>query len=218
MTSSGLQVRRAVAAASLSCLAALAAGCSGSSSPVAAPTATVTKTVTQTAPPSSQAGAGGSTGQASAPAGPSGPQPCTTAALKVAIGSGQGAAGSSFYPIDFTNNSSASCTLYGYPGVSFVTAVGGSQIGPAATRNNAITPALVTLAAGATAHATLQVVNAGNYPASKCTIVHTHWLRVYPPDQFTALYVSFSSQTCGGGASAQGILSVQTVQPGATGP
>lgn len=216
MTSSGLPVRRVIAAAGLTCLAALTAACSGST-PAVAPTATVTKTVTQTAPASGQTGAGGSTGRASAPAVSNGPQPCANSALKATIGPGNGAAGSSFFPIAFTNTSGTTCTLYGYPGVSFVTAVGGGQIGAAATRNNAITPALVTLAPGAAAHATLQVVNANNYPPSRCTVVHTHWLRVYPPDQFTPLYVSFSSQTCGGGASATGILSVQTVQPGATG-
>ena len=79
-----------------------------------------------------------------------------------------------------------------------------------------MTPALVTLAAGQTAHATLQVVNASNYPSSRCTIVQAHWLRVYPPGQFSPLYISFSAPTCSGGAKATGILSVQTVQPGAT--
>jgi hypothetical protein len=201
-----------IAAAGLTCLAALTAACSGSSTPAAAPTATVTRTVTQTAPASD-----GSTGRASAPTVSNGPQPCATSALKATIGPGNGAAGSSFFPIAFTNTSGTTCTLYGYPGVSFVTAAGGSQIGAAATRSSSITPALVSLAPGATAHAMLQVVNANNYPPSRCTVVHTHWLRVYPPDQFTPLYISFSSQTCGGGASATGILSVQTVQPGANG-
>jgi len=78
-------------------------------------------------------------------------------------------------------------------------------------------PTLVTLAPGATAHATLQVVDANNYPSSTCTTVKARWLKIYPPDQFTALYVSFSAQTCSGGASATHILSIQTVQPGATG-
>ena len=135
--------------------------------------------------------------------------------LKAAIGSGQGAAGSSYYPIDLINNSGTTCTLYGYPGVSFVTGPGGSQIGAAATRNGTIAPALVTLTAGQTAHATLQVVNANNYPASRCKIVQAHWLRVYPPGQFSPVYIRFSAPTCGGGASATGILSVQVMQPGA---
>lgn len=222
MTSSGFPVRRTIAAGALACAAALIAGCSGSSSPAAAPTVKASSTAPATAPPSSQAGA---TSPATTPASasptptttPGGPQPCATAALKAATGSGEGAAGSSYYAIDLTNNSSTSCTLYGYPGVSFVTGVGGSQIGPAATRNNAATPALITLAAGQTAHATLQVVDARNYPASLCKVVQAHWLRIYPPGQYSPLYVSFAALACGGSTSATRILSVQTVQPGAIG-
>ena len=219
MTSSGFPVRRGIAAAALACTAALMAGCSGGSSPVA-PAAKVTKSATRTAAPSARAtGPGTATASVSptATAAPTGPQPCATAGLKAAIGSGQGAAGSSYYPIDLTNNSGTTCTLYGYPGVSFVTGAGGAQIGAAATRNDTLAPGLVTLTAGQTAHASLQVVNASNYPAAKCKIVQAHWLRVYPPGQFSPLYISFSAPTCGGGASATGILSVQTMQPGATG-
>ena len=219
MKSSGFPVRRGIAAAALACTAALMTGCSGSSSPVA-PAAKVTKSATRTAAPSARATAPGTAAASVSPtatAAPTGPQPCATAGLKAAIGSGQGAAGSSYYPIDLTNNSGATCTLYGYPGVSFVTGAGGAQIGAAATRNDTLAPGLVTLTAGQTAHASLQVVNASNYPAAKCKIVRAHWLRVYPPGQFSPLYISFSAPTCGGGASATGILSVQTIQPGATG-
>lgn len=223
MTSSGVPVRRGIAAAALACTAALITSCSGSSSPVA-PAAKVTRSATGTAAPSARATApakatatAGGGASPTATAAPTGPQPCTTAGLKAAIGSGQGAAGSSYYPIDLTNNSGSSCTLYGYPGVSFVTGAGSSQIGAAATRNDTFAPGVVTLTAGQTAHASLQVVNASNYPAAKCKIVQAHWLRVYPPGQLSPLYISFSAPTCGGGASATGILSVQTVQPGATG-
>ncbi len=215
MTSSGSPVRREIAAAGLACAALLIAGCGSSSGPAAAPTVTVTKTVTQTAAPSTHPSAS-SSGQATSPSASGGPQPCATSALKVTTGAPNGAAGSSYYPIEFTNSSGASCTLYGYPGVSFVTGQGGSQIGPAASRNPTSPPTLVTLAAGATAHATLQVADAHNYPSSLCTIINVHWLKIYPPDQFTPLYISFSAQACAGGASATRILSIQTIQPGAT--
>jgi hypothetical protein len=218
MTSSGFQVRRGIAAAALACTAALITGCSGSSTP-AAPAAKASSTLAGPAAPSTPGATATATASSSptAAAAPSGPQPCPTTGLKAAIGSGQGAAGSSYYPIDLTNVSGVTCTLYGYPGVSFVTGAGGSQIGAAATRNGTTTPALVTLAAGQTAHAPLQVVNASNYPAARCKIVQAYWLRVYPPGQFTPVYVSFSAPTCGGGANATGILSVQTMRPGATG-
>lgn len=221
MTSSGFPVRRAIAAGALACAAALITSCSGSSSPAASGTK-ATKPPASTSAPGTSAGAtapasASASTSPTATAAPTGPQPCATAGLKAAIGSGEGAAGSSYYPVDLTNTSGTTCTLYGYPGASFVTGVGGSQIGAAATRNDTVPPALVTLAAGQTAHATLQVVNASNYPSSKCTIVQAHWLRVYPPGQFTPLYISFSAPTCSGGANATGILSVQTVRAGATG-
>jgi hypothetical protein len=219
MTSSGFPVRRAIAAGALACAAALITSCSGSSSPAASATKATKPPASTTAPGTSATAPASASASASptATAAPTGPQPCATAGLKAAIGSGEGAAGSSYFPVDLTNNSGTTCTLYGYPGVSFVTGAGGSQIGAAATRNNTVPAALVTLAAGQTAHATLQVVNASNYPSSKCTIVQAHWLRVYPPGQFTPLYVSFSAPTCSGGANATGILSVQTVRAGATG-
>jgi hypothetical protein len=224
MTSAGFPFRPGIAVAALAGLAALITSCSGGGSS-ATPPAQVTKPATQTASPRTGATARATatataSGDASptAAAAPSGPQPCATARLTATIGSGEGAAGSSYYPIDLTNNSGTTCTLYGYPGVSFVTAVAGRQIGAAATRNGTFAPALVTLTAGQAAHATLQVVNASNYPAAQCKIVQAHWLRVYPPGQFSPLYVSFSAPTCGGGARATGILSVQTMRPGASGP
>jgi hypothetical protein len=187
----------------------LLSGC-GVSGGSAAPTVTVTTTVQATG--SASSGASASSGPASSPAGL---QPCPTSALRVRIGSGDAAAGSSYYPIQLTNTSGTSCTLFGYPGVSFVSAAGGSQVGAPAARNPG-SPALVTLAAGATAHATLQVVDALNYPASRCTLTRVHWLKIFPPGQFTALYTSFSAQTCAAPHAAR-ILSIQPVTPGASG-
>ena len=43
---------------------------------------------------------------------------------------------------------------------------------------------------------TIQVVDAGNYDQSTCQPVTAHWLKIFPPGQFTALYVKFSAQTC----------------------
>ena len=88
------------------------------------------------------------------------------AALQVSVGGANGAAGSIYYPLDFTNISGAPCTMYGYPGVSFVSAAGRRR--SSAGRRSATPPsgpALVTLAPGAVAHASVQVVVAQNYPA-----------------------------------------------------
>jgi Protein of unknown function (DUF4232) len=121
------------------------------------------------------------------------------------------ARGSAF---QFSNTSSSPCTLYGYPGVSFVGAVGGSQIGAAATRNSALPAKLISLSPGQTVHATLQVVDAMNYPSGDCRPVTAHWLKIYPPNQTAPIYVSFTAQTC---SKPKTILSVQTVQTGSSG-
>ena len=212
-SSAGAAVRGLAAAAVLASAAALAAACGTSNSTAAAPGTSATATTTPSVNP------GGTPVAAITPpatATPSGPAPCATSALKVTVptSGGGAAAGSVYYPIQFVNVSGASCTLYGYPGVSFVTAQGGSQIGPAATRNPAMPKVLVTLAPGQTVHAELQVVNAQNYPPGDCGVVSAHWLKIYPPNQTAPVYVSFSAQAC---SKAKQILSVQTVQTGASG-
>jgi hypothetical protein len=80
--------------------------------------------------------------------------------------------------------------------VSFVTGRGGSQIGAAAARNSGFSPVPVTLASHATAHAWLQVAEAGNYPASSCHVANANWLKIYPPGNTAAAYVSHAFQTC----------------------
>jgi hypothetical protein len=108
---------------------------------------------------------------------------------------GGGAAGSTYVPIQFTNTAGTACAMYGFPGVSFVTGQGGSQIGAPAQRSPSA-KVTVTLAAHATAHAWLQIAEAGNYPASSCHVTNANWLKIYPPGNTGAAYVSHSFQTC----------------------
>ena len=123
------------------------------------------------------------------PAGPGGR--ARPPALKVAVPTGRAAPprAAAITRSSSPTSPAAPCTLYGYPGVSFVTAPGGSQIGPAATRNPAVPRQLVTLAPGQTAHAELQVVDAENYPPADCGLVTAHWLKIYPPNQTAPVYV-----------------------------
>jgi hypothetical protein len=141
---------------------------------------------------------------------------CQSAALKVTVDTSQagGAAGSVYYPVNFTNTSGAPCGLYGYPGMSFVTAAGraGHQIGAAAQRNPAFGKLSVRLPADGAAHAWLQVTEAGNYPASVCQPVTAHWLRVFAPGDTAASYVDVSFSACAS-ASAP-LLIVMPVRSG----
>jgi hypothetical protein len=207
-------VRILIAMAGLAGAAGLLAGCGTATTPAASPSTSASATTPATSPSAAAT-------QASSPAPTPGPSSagvaaCATSALHVAVpsGSGNAAAGSSYYPIQFSNTSSSPCTLYGYPGVSFVGAVGGSQIGAAATRNSALAAKLISLSPGQTVHATLQVVDAMNYPSGGCGLVTAHWLKIYPPNQTAPLYVSFTAQTC---SKPKTVLSVQTVQTGSSG-
>jgi hypothetical protein len=55
---------------------------------------------------------------------------------------------------------------------------------------------MVTLAPGGVAHAILQVAEAGNYSQSACSPVTAHWLKIFPPDQVTAIYAHYDVQAC----------------------
>ena len=183
--------RLALTAAALICTAAVA-GCasSGSSQPAAsgstpaasssAPAATSSSNTPAVVAPSS-----------SAPGTPA----CATSALQVKLGSSDGYAGGVYVVINFTNTSGSTCTLFGYPGVSLVTGPPYKQIGLAAKRTS--TPKkLVTLAAGATANAQLQIVDALNFPSASCGPTKATALKIYPPNQTEPVYLPNTSTGC----------------------
>ena len=93
---------------------------------------------------------------------------CSASSLVVWLDTqGNGAAGSSYYDLQFTNLSRQACSLLGYPGVS-ATNLAGSQVGKAASRDAVHPAASVTLPAGGSAHTILRITDAGNYPKSAC--------------------------------------------------
>jgi len=145
---------------------------------------------------------------------------CPTSALRAKVSKTRGgaAAGTNYVALEFTNTSGHSCDMYGFPGVSFVTGNPGSQIGAPASRQTTFGPETVTLASGATAHAWLGVVDAGNFSPSACGPVTAHWLKIYPPDQYTALYSSFTTQVCAKKVTAGTPLTILPVRPGAGAP
>jgi hypothetical protein len=136
---------------------------------------------------------------------------CTTSALAVWLGLGEGnaAAGSTYYPIELTNISGRSCHVFGFPGVS---AWNQHQVGAAAQRNRSTTPRTLVLAPGDTAHTLLQITDVANFPSSRCGQVTALGLKVIPPDERTAQGIPFSFPAC----TRTGVtfLSVQPLQPG----
>lgn len=123
---------------------------------------------------------------------------CRTSGLRLRLGNRQGTAGSSYAPLLLTNTGSSSCTLRGYPGVSYVAPTTGRQVGAAATHNTRYAVTTVTLAAGRTASALVQLIDIGDFPRSRCAPATVSGLRVYPPGSTAAAYVAFSApqQAC----------------------
>jgi hypothetical protein len=197
-------------------LAGLVAACGNSPS-----SGSPSGTTSTTAPAS-----GGSTAPSSpAPSSSSSPAPsspaqtsvatCVSSGLQAKLGQAQGAAGTFYQVVVFTNTSSAACTLYGYPGVSFVTGVGGHIIGAPATRNTALGDVLVTLQPGAQASTLVGVEDVGALPPSKCHVGKADWLQVYAPGDTGALYVQYSAQVCTN--ASQTFMRVGAVRSGADG-
>jgi len=193
------------AAAALIVLAAVAGCASSSASSSSAP-----------ATSSSSAAAGGSTvvpppaSLSPAVTGPAGPAPCATSDLNVTLGPANGAAGSTFQTIVFTNTSGATCTLYGYPGVSLVSAPPYAQIGLAAQRASTTPVTQITLATGATASAVLRVVDALNFGAATCSPTKGAFLRIYPPNQTAPVYLADAAEVCAQPVQTLFISAVQT--------
>jgi hypothetical protein len=215
MTSTPGMAGKMLAGALLACCAVLATACSASTSS-SSPSSTAT--VTPVASPSAPATSAPATTPAATPAttpAAAGPAPCPTRYLGVKAGLSQGTAGSTYQVIDFKNISNVSCTLYGYPGISFAsTGASGGQIGLSAKENPTPPRELVTLAPGATANALLGIADAGNFPPATCGMVTAHWLVIYPPNQTTPVYLSYTSATC---SKPVQILTVNVVQPGSGG-
>jgi hypothetical protein len=203
--------RPALAAGALICAAALA-GCasSGSSSPPPAAGSATTVTASPSAPAASS-NTPAVVAPSSSPA--AGSTTCATSALQVKLGASNGYAGGVYQTIDFTNTSGSPCTLTGYPGVSLVNGASHQQLGLAAKRSTSTPATTVTLAPGATANAQLQIVDALNFPSPTCQPAKATDLKVFPPDQFTAVYLPDTSYGCGKSVQT---LFIAPIRPGSS--
>ena len=143
---------------------------------------------------------------------------CSTASLSVWVNlsAGSVAAGTTSWPLDFTNTGSRACTLSGYPGVSATNANGG-QLGRAADHQPIFTAKTVTIPAGGTAHAYLFWLQVLNFTSSRCKLGTASLLKVYPPGQRSAADTFFSMQVCRSTKPLYQYLWVSAVQPGVGG-
>jgi hypothetical protein len=199
--------RPALTAGLLTCAVALA-GCA-SAGTTSQPDASGS---TPAASPSAPAAASSNSPPVAAPSSSAGGTACATSALQIKLGASDGYAGGVYQTIDFTNTSGSTCTLFGYPGVSLVTGPPYQQLGVPAKRTTTTPAKVVTLAPGATANAVLQIVDALNFPSPSCQPTKATALKVYPPNQFTAVYLPNTSYGCGNPVQT---MYIAPVRPGA---
>lgn len=178
-----------------------------------APTITVgsggstTTTPATTAPPAATTTAPISTA-------PSGPQACATAELTLSLGQPNGAAGSTYVTLTLTNVGASTCTVDGYPGVSYVSGSNGTQVGASAQRDPASPSSTVTLPHGQSAHSQVRIVNPYDFNAAACKITPVQGFRIYPPGQTTAGFVRDPGNACSSRTLPSPTLFVGAVQAG----
>jgi hypothetical protein len=195
----------------------LALGLTGCSSAADGPTPS-TATTSATTSVTAQASPG-PTGTAPAPAGtpsaPSGPTRCTADQLDATVTDGDGGAAGSVLPyLVLTNTSSVSCTLQGWPGVSFVGNGDGTQIGAAGDMDTSSPHDTVLLAPGGSAHSPLRISNALNYSAADCDPLPADGLRVFPPGETESLFAPTTDLTACQDSSVH-LITVRGLVPGA---
>jgi hypothetical protein len=113
----------------------------------------------------------------------------------VSVHGSRGGTGHRAETIVFTNGRQASCTITGWPGVSYVAGDDGHQVGAAAGRDGTM-GSPVTLAPGQSASARVNEVNAHDYPAGKCHPANVRGLRIYPPNNTASAYVARPGTGC----------------------
>jgi len=179
-------VKRVAVAALIPMAGVVALGCgsSGTTKIASSTSSTVAPTTTTTPPTTATATAAIPTTSPT-----SGVGPCTSGQLSATVGSGQGAAGTEIYQLVFTNAGSTSCTLQGYPGLSFVGAHGVQLGAPAIRGGSTITP-LTSMEPKQSVYATFTYPSAGNICGNAAT--PTAGPRVYPPNQTAALFAPFT--------------------------
>ncbi|MBS1883406.1 MAG: DUF4232 domain-containing protein [Actinobacteria bacterium] len=124
-------------------------------------------------------------------------KPCPASGLVIWAGEepGGGTAGSVYYRLQFTNLSGHACTLTGYPKVNAVD-LKGRRLGAAATHATGKKARPVKLAPGASATATLQIVDALNFSPGECKPTLAAGLRVSVPGGSGSKLAPLAFETC----------------------
>jgi hypothetical protein len=209
-----LAVRDAAVTLAAGLAAAALAGC-GSLAPggAAGPGAASATASAGGALSSGGAGQVGTGGNASAQPGDA----CAASALRIRLDTAAAgvAAGTEYVPLEFTNTSSQSCELSGFPAVALTSGVTGQQIGTEAAVDRSVRATAVLLKPGGIAHAWVGIADVANLPSKTCRPVTAAGFRVVVPGSESASYLAHRVPACKEPAKDGGILIVRPVQPGA---
>lgn len=121
---------------------------------------------------------------------------CAVASLRLRYADvvGSAGAGSVSGTFTFTNTGAATCTLRGFPGVSYVGGGDGTQVGQAATRTDDGVKTR-TLAPGKSVTAALRRSQPGSY-GPECQETKVDGFRVFPPGSTESAFVAFTAIGC----------------------
>ncbi|MCC3302667.1 DUF4232 domain-containing protein [Arthrobacter sp. zg-Y895] len=191
--------RKALALVALLTLSGSAlAGCGGSGDDGDAsvsPSASASET-TPAPSPSTESASAPASSPATGGGAAAGPVPCTADMLAGAVENvpgGAGADGISRVLVLTNVSADGTCTVAGYPGVSYLDAAG-QQVGAPAARTEGVAAGPVTLAPGQAAAAELRETVAQKY--GNCQVQETASLLVYPPEDTASLTVPYPSTGC----------------------
>jgi hypothetical protein len=140
---------------------------------------------------------------------------CKAADVTLALGRGDGAAGTVYRPLIITDVSGRRCVVQGFPGVSYVAGADGHQVGPAAVRVGTV-GSPVTLNKGESASVDMGFVNVANYDPGVCQPTPVDGLRVYLPQDTAAKFVESPGTGCTSDKIPGDQLTVKTAQKGTT--
>ncbi len=138
-----------------------------------------------------------------------GPAPsCRPSQMRVATGRPQGAAGTSYYPIIFTNVGGA-CAIWGVPHLQPVAGAAHRAVGPAASNASiGMMPVRHVLGRGQAVSVGFGVGDTGNYPVARCRARVASGVVVSLAPFVRATYVGLRFSTCTALASTRTALIV----------
>lgn len=139
---------------------------------------------------------------------------CGSSQLRLSFGGGDAGMSQEETVLRFTNVGRTSCTITGFPGVSYVAGDNGTQVGAPAVRSGPM-GAKITLAPGQVASTVIHSVQAGVFDPGVCRPTPVRGYRVYPPNNTAAMFIALPSGVRGcAGTSPDPQLNVYTLKRG----